>query len=154
MAFPPGRGKLATKPLLTGSAMFAKMMGMVRVCCSSAAVVDVFAERMRPGCSATSSFANRCLDSASSARPASVGLDVAALRPPQLLEFPTERRKAGLSFRVALGIPHQHADPPHALALLRARVERPDCRTAEKRDELASPHGLALIAGDYTLPHR
>ena len=41
------------------------MMGMVRVCCSSAAVVGVLCERMRSGCSATSSFANRCIDSAS-----------------------------------------------------------------------------------------
>src|SRR5262245_8099292 len=30
---PPGRGKLATKPLPTGSETFPKMMGMVRVCC-------------------------------------------------------------------------------------------------------------------------
>jgi len=34
---------------------------------------------------------------------------------------------------------HQHADPPHALALLRARRERPrDRRAAEQRDELAT----------------
>ena len=39
VTLPPGRGKLATKPLPTGSATIAKMMGMVRVCCSSAAVV-------------------------------------------------------------------------------------------------------------------
>src|SRR5262245_45883575 len=31
---PPGRGKLATKPLPTGSEMFPKMMGMVRVVAS------------------------------------------------------------------------------------------------------------------------
>ena len=67
VTLPPGRGRLATKPLPTGSATFAKMMGMVRVCCSSAAVVGVLAERMRSGCSATSSFANRCINSASSA---------------------------------------------------------------------------------------
>jgi hypothetical protein len=42
VALPPGRGKLATKPLPTGSAMFAKMMGMVRVYCSNAAVVGAF----------------------------------------------------------------------------------------------------------------
>jgi hypothetical protein len=32
-----GRGRLSTKPLPTGSATTAKMMGMVRVCCSTAA---------------------------------------------------------------------------------------------------------------------
>ena len=34
----------------------------------------------------------------------------------------------------------QHADAPHALALLRARRERPRRRrAAEQRDELAAP---------------
>src|SRR5262249_9543305 len=33
---------------------------------------------------------------------------------------------------------HQHTDPPDPLALLRARRERPRCRAAEKRDELAT----------------
>ena len=35
VALPPGRAKLATKPLPTGSETVAKTMGMVRVCCSS-----------------------------------------------------------------------------------------------------------------------
>ena len=141
VTLPPGRGKLATKPLPTGSETVAKMMGMVRVCCSSAAVVGVLCERMRSGCSATSSFANRCLDSASRRRPASVDPDVAALRPPELLESLPERRDVGLCFRVALGIAHQHADPPHPLALLRPRRKRPrDGRAAEKCDELAPLH--------------
>ena len=52
-------------PLPTGSVTVAKTIGMVRVCCSSAAVVGVVCERIRSGCSAMSSFANRCLDSAS-----------------------------------------------------------------------------------------
>ena len=43
VTLPPGRGKLATfrTPLPTGSVTVAKMIGMVRVCCSSAAVVSV-----------------------------------------------------------------------------------------------------------------
>src|SRR5450759_2225055 len=61
VALPPGRAKLATKPLPTGSETFAKMMGMVRVCCSIAAVVGVFCVRMRSGCRETSSLANRCI---------------------------------------------------------------------------------------------
>ena len=67
VALPPGRARLATKPLPTGSARIAKTMGMVRVSCNSAAVVGVVCERMRSGCSATSSFANRCVDSGSAA---------------------------------------------------------------------------------------
>src|SRR5262249_5261260 len=35
---------------------------------------------------------------------------------------------------------------PHALALLRPRRERPRCRTAEQRDELASPHSITSSA--------
>jgi hypothetical protein len=54
------------KPKRTGSATFAKMIGMVRVCCSIAAVVAVLLDKMTSGCSATSSFADRCIESASS----------------------------------------------------------------------------------------
>jgi hypothetical protein len=57
VALPPGRGRLATKPLPTGSLTFVKMMGMMRVCCSSDAVEGVLVETTSSGCSATSSFA-------------------------------------------------------------------------------------------------
>src|SRR5215813_4141567 len=59
VTLPPGRGKLATKPLRTGSVTTANTIGMVRVCRSRAAVVGVLCERMRSGCSATSSSACR-----------------------------------------------------------------------------------------------
>ena len=74
-------------------------------------------------------------------RPASVDSDVVALRPPELLESLPECGDEGLSFPVALCIPHQHADPLHPVRLLRARGQRP-CRrrTADKRDELSSSH--------------
>src|SRR5438093_4185954 len=42
-------------------------VGRCGVCCSSDAVVGVLCETMRSGCCATSSFANRCIASASSA---------------------------------------------------------------------------------------
>jgi hypothetical protein len=70
-------------------------------------------------------------------RPASVDPDIAALRPAELLESLAERRDKGLSFRVALGICHQHVDPPHPLRLLRACGEGPRRRACERRDELA-----------------
>jgi hypothetical protein len=47
---------------------------------------------------------------------------------------------------------HQHADPPHAVRLLRAHRERPRRRTADKRNELASPHWPFPQAKDNTLP--
>src|SRR5262249_42978855 len=50
---------------------------------------------------------------------------------------------ASLPFRIVRSqAAHQHADAPHALALLRARRERPcGSRAADKRYELASSHG-------------
>src|SRR5207248_5655230 len=47
VTLPPGCGKLATKPLPTGSVTFTKMIGILRVCCSSAAVAGVVCERTR-----------------------------------------------------------------------------------------------------------
>src|SRR5262249_28178532 len=80
-------------------------------------------------------------------RPASVDPDIAALRPAELLESLAERRDKGLSFRVALGICHQHVDPPHLLGLLRARRERPCGYTAKQRDELAP---LCMTGKEHT----
>jgi hypothetical protein len=48
-----------------------------------------------------------------------------------------ERRDAGLTFRIVGRQGQQHADPPHPVALLRPRRERPRRRAAEQRDELA-----------------
>src|SRR5439155_24161225 len=68
-------------------------------------------------------------------------LDIAAFRPSQLLQLLPECVHAGLGLHIAPSIAHQHADPAHALALLRARRERPRrSRAAEKRDEIATFH--------------
>jgi hypothetical protein len=46
---------------------------------------------------------------------------------------------AGLIFRIVRRCRQEHADAPHALALLRACHERPRCRrAADQFDELAS----------------
>src|SRR5258705_13434058 len=80
--------------------------------------------------------------------PAGVDPQVAAVAPAQLLQGLCERREAGLSFRIVRGPIHEHADAPDALALLRARRERPRrSRAAEQRDELASPHVLPSDPG-------
>src|SRR6266550_7790237 len=52
-------------------------------------------------------------------------------------------RGAGLALWIILRIVHQHCDPAHPLALLRARRERPRRHAAEKLNELAPPHRLA-----------
>ena len=108
-------------------------MGMVRVCRSSAVVVGVLCERIRSGCK-RDEFLRESLHRfrVVGCRPAILDPGVAALRPPELLEPVPERRNMGLCFQVALGMAHQYTDPPHPLALLRARRERPSSRTAER----------------------
>ena len=54
-----------------------------------------------------------------------IDLQVAANRPAERLEFFAERRSANLSLRIALGVEHQHRDPPHPLGQLRTRRHRP-----------------------------
>jgi hypothetical protein len=54
-----------------------------------------------------------------------------------LLQPLEERRIACLCYCIICRERHEHADAPHALALLRLRRERPCCRrAAEQRDEL------------------
>jgi hypothetical protein len=48
-----------------------------------------------------------------------------------------ERCKARLKYGIISGCGQEHADAPHAFAWLRTRRERPRCRAAEKRYELA-----------------
>src|SRR5262249_45795236 len=143
VALPPGRARLATKPLPTGSATIAKTIGMMRVSCNRAAVVGVLCERIRSGCNATSSLANRCIESGSAGIPQRVS--IRKLRPstqPNLRSF-HKRCELRLGFQIT----HQHADPPHPLGLLRARRERPRrCRAAEQRDELAALHSITSSA--------
>src|SRR5262249_17064680 len=80
-------------------------------------------------------------------RPASVDSDVAALRPAELLERLAECSDPSLSFRVALGIGHQHANKPHPLGLLRSCRQRPRSRrAAEQRDEVAPFHSITSSA--------
>src|SRR5215475_4185576 len=65
VALPPGRGKLATKPLPTGSETSAKTIGILRVCSSSAVAGGVLDARKSSGRDATSSLAKRSIVSLS-----------------------------------------------------------------------------------------
>src|SRR5262249_45048381 len=75
--------------------------------------------------------------------PAILDPQVAALAPAQLLQRLLERRELGTA---GAATAREHADPPYAPWLLRARPERPrGRRAAEQRDELAAScveHGL------------
>src|SRR5262249_6803473 len=58
-----------------------------------------------------------------------------------------ERCETGLKHRIVRGAGQEDADPPHALALLRARRERPrGRRAAEQRYELAPLHSITSSA--------
>jgi hypothetical protein len=72
-----------------------------------------------------------------------------------LLQGLLERYEAGLTLSIVRGTVHEHADAPHPLGLLRARRERPRCRGAEQRDELAAlpVEHRAPQAGANRLPH-
>ena len=109
-----------------------KTMGMVRVCCSSAAVVGVVLERMRSGCDATSSLAILCIASASSGIAQRWSIwKVVTFRPAQRPKFFANRRGPSLRFRIALGAPNEHADLTYPLCLLRARNQRETSCAAE-----------------------
>src|SRR5262249_24316515 len=143
VALPPGCARLATNPAPTGSMTLANTIGALRLaCCSAATLPPAVAPRQarhaRVG--GAKNQARRkptqsirvCAIAVRMARsPAGADPHVAAVGPPNLLYPVQERREPSLLNRIAPRTAHQHADPPHALTLLRARRERPRGRSAE-----------------------
>src|SRR5215471_19646971 len=113
---------------------------MVRVCCNIEAVGGVFCTRIISGCSSISSFAARCLASASSSAPQRNSMWT--LRPSVQPSFP-ERGQIIVKFWVALGMRHEYADASRSTGLLRLRRNWP-CRrrAANDLDEIAPSHRL------------
>src|SRR5262249_28112799 len=76
-----------------------------------------------------------------SATPPKVDPHVAAIGPTQARKRLRERKEAMPLLGIGFVARHEHADPPHPPALLRARRKRP-CRrrAAESSDEFASPN--------------
>lgn len=66
--------------------------------------------------------------------------NVTAICPAEILQSLSEGRKIGLPNFVVLREAHDDADTPHSIALLGARGERPDSRTAKCGDEDAPSH--------------
>jgi hypothetical protein len=56
-----------------------------------------------------------------------------------------ERRAPGLRHGIVFVERHEQADATHAVALLRARKDRPSDRTAEECDELAPSKAHLLL---------
>ena len=69
-----------------------------------------------------------------SSAPSIIDTDAAAVVPAQLLQRLAESLEIVLLLNI-FGERIEHADAPHALTLLRARHQRPSCRSAEQRDE-------------------
>jgi hypothetical protein len=66
-----------------------------------------------------------------SAGPTALDPYVAAIGPTQVRKRLRVRGDDSLPHGIVFVARHEHADAPHALALLRARCERPRCRAAE-----------------------
>ena len=147
VALPPGRARLSTKPLPTGSVAIGNTIGTVRVICSNCPTVEPPEARMTSGASATNSAACRRMSPGIGSGPADIDLQVAADRPAQQRQPLQERSDAGLIWRIVRGCGQEHADTPHPLGLLRSRHQRPRRRrAAEQRDELAAFHSITSSA--------
>src|SRR6516164_7330970 len=81
------------------------------------------------------------------ATPTVVDPHVAARSPPCFLQTLCERANTSVPFRIVSSQIDEHADAPHALALLRPRHEWPrHRRAAEQCDELAPLHSITSSA--------
>jgi hypothetical protein len=78
--------------------------------------------------------------------PTHIDPHIAADGPAQLRERLEECRHAVLVFGIVSGGGTKDADASHALPILPARSERPSCRAAEQRDELATLHSITSSA--------
>jgi hypothetical protein len=65
---------------------------------------------------------------------------IAAIGPTQVRKRLRKRRKLNLQKRIVFVGPPDHADPSHALALLRPRRQRPSHSAAKTRNKFAPSH--------------
>src|SRR6516165_12092304 len=72
--------------------------------------------------------------------PAILDPDVATIPPTKVCERLRKRGNQGLLIGITLISSQQHADAPHFFRLLRPRSDRPGCRAADERDEVAPFH--------------
>src|SRR5262245_5826616 len=87
-----------------------------------------------------------------SSSPAVVELDVAAFGQSSLSQTVHECNGASTTLGVIFAGWHQHTDPPHPLALLPARRERPRRNRASNHfDELAPLHSITSSASASSL---
>src|SRR5262245_14491126 len=140
---PPGRARLATRPVATGSPGSAKTIGMIVVACFAARIrlgpirhnhIDLEPDEL--GCDLGGAFI-------ATLRPAILDRDIPPLAPAQLTQ-PLQKGAGPL----ALCCSGARAKEPDGrqLRLLRARRQRPCHRAAEQGDERAASHSITSSA--------
>ena len=146
MTFPPGRAKLATMPLLTGSVIWVNRMGMVLVCCWRGANTSAVLTTITSGCSPTSSIAALCMRSRSAASQRySIRMFCPFVQPSASRPLSNAfRRRAASSCPSARGIITPiRSGFPNCCARAASGQRR---RAAEQRDELAALHSITSSA--------
>ena len=156
VTLPPGRAKLATKPLPTGSVATANTMGMTDVACFAGMTAA-------PNVTMTSTF-KRTKSVASSAkrslRPSVQRYSIAKVRPSREVQgtartlglddpaqFAQSLHKSGGPLTLGRRcIRAQEPDGRQLRGLLRACDERPRSCTTEQRDERAAVHSITSSA--------
>src|SRR5215211_1435968 len=143
VTMPPGRARLDTKPLATGSPTSVNTMGLA-LCAQGRERL----RRLHHDHLGSSSKEHRSsgLQRFGLISPARQQLEIPALEPAGASEPLANGRKARLRLRMVLAASHQHANSPHAL-LLRHDVERPRGSGArENCDDLPPPHSITSSA--------
>jgi hypothetical protein len=147
--FQLGRSSRATMPLATGSPALAKTIGIVRVSRWKATVTAIEFAAMMSGCKPTNSCASARIRLGS---PPPHRTSIRTLRPsvqPKPASACVNAETSDFARGIVFVELHEHADAPHAVALLRARCERPRRRATESSDEFPSPdaeHGRWLAS--------
>src|SRR5262245_21768804 len=135
---PPGWLSRGTMPMATGSPTFAKTIGIVRVCRWRAMVAPNPIARIIVGLQAAQLLRKRLYPIGVTAAPPKVHPHVVAHGPAQVRKRLREGRVEELPLWIIFVERHEHANPPHALSLLRVCRQRPRrCRPAERNHEFS-----------------
>src|SRR6516225_4480890 len=142
---PPGRGKLATTPLPTGSPAVANTIGIIDVACFAASTGGVLCVTITSTLSRTNSAA---ISVKRSLRPWAQRYSIVTLSPSLQPNSRNRLHKCGCPFalrRSGAGAHESDGPLPRLLPIYSER--RRNHRTTNKRDEFPPPHGLTRRRG-------
>ena len=141
VTLPPGRERLAAKPLPIGSDTSANTIGIVLVWLANAPVTGVLAARIASGRRSISSFANVRILFHIAGGPAKIDLEIASFHPSQLSKRSSECGDQRAAKGIALRIRHQHADAASSAGRLCVCGEWASSYCADNSlNEIASSH--------------